>query len=86
MRDKLAPELKTVVLSNSPIVSSKEIRESLSKLEVRIMKLDCGLPEIFKKYNQPCPGVVLEQITEGLAQLPDVIIQTLFTSGRNGNF
>lgn len=85
LRDKLAPEAKTAILSNSALVADKSVRKALSRLDVRIMKLDCGTPDIFKRYNQPCPGVNLETITEGLSHLPDVDVQTLVSGGQAGN-
>ncbi len=85
LRDRLAPEAKTAILSNSTTVSKKSIRKALSRLDVRIMKLDCGSPELFKNYNQPCPGVDLDDITHGLSRLPDLDIQTVVSSGRAGN-
>jgi wyosine [tRNA(Phe)-imidazoG37] synthetase (radical SAM superfamily) len=86
LRDRLAPEAKTAILSNSALVSDKSIRNALSRLDVRIMKLDCGTPDIFKRYNQPCPGVDLEALTEGLSRMTDVDIQTLVSAGQAGNF
>jgi len=85
IRDRLAPSAKTAVLSNSALVSGKSTRKSLAKLDKRIMKLDCGSPETFRRYNRPCPGIELEGITGGLEKLGDVIIQALFTSGKTGN-
>ena len=85
IRNELAPQAKTAILSNSALVSSKCIREAILKLDVHIMKLDCGTPKMFRQYNQPCPGIDLEDITEGLAALPGVIIQTLVSSGKSGN-
>lgn len=85
LRDKLATGAKTAILSNSALVSDKSIRKALSRLDTRIMKLDCGTPELFKRYNQPCAGVDLETITEGLAQLHDVDVQTLVSAGQAGN-
>lgn len=85
VRDELSPKAKTAILSNSALVSDLSIRQALSKLDLRIMKLDCGRPDVFKRYNQPCRGVDLEAITEGLARLTDVTIQTLFSSGQEGN-
>lgn len=85
LRNRLAPGAKTAILSNSAFVSDKSIRKALSRLDVRIMKLDCGTPDIFKRYNQPCPGVDLEIITEGLANMPDVDVQTLVSAGQAGN-
>jgi wyosine [tRNA(Phe)-imidazoG37] synthetase (radical SAM superfamily) len=49
------------------------------------MKFDCGTPEVFQRYNQPCSGIDLETITRGLAELEDVTIQALFSSGETGN-
>jgi wyosine [tRNA(Phe)-imidazoG37] synthetase (radical SAM superfamily) len=85
IRNKFAPSAKTAILSNSALVSDKSIRQSLAKLDVRIMKLDCGSPQIFQRYNQPCSGIDLEKITQGLVELEDVIIQALFSSGETGN-
>lgn len=88
LRDKMTPKAKTAVLSNSALAADLSAREALLKLDVRIMKLDCGLKEIFKRYNQPCQGVELEDITKGLAklsELSDVAIQTLLSSGPAGN-
>lgn len=84
-RNELAPEAATAILSNSVLISRKDIREAILKLDVRIMKLDCGTPKMFRRYNQPCAGVDLEDITEGLAEMPCVTIQTLVSSGKSGN-
>lgn len=85
VRDRLVPAAQTAILSNSALVGEKSIQESLAKLDVRIMKLDCGSSLLFERYNQPCAGVDLEQITQGLEELEDVTIQALFTSGESGN-
>lgn len=86
IRNELAPEAETAILSNSALVSKKSIREAMEKLDVRIMKLDCGTPQMFRQYNQPCEGINLEDITEGLAEMSNVSIQTLLSSGKSGNF
>jgi len=85
LRDQLAPDAKTAILSNSALVSDPLIRASLTKLDMRIMKLDCGSRETFIKYNQPCPGVGIDAITEGLVQLSSIHIQTLVAAGERGN-
>ncbi len=85
VRDRMAPEAKTAILSNSSLVAKKNISEALSRLEMRIMKLDCGSGEVFKRYNKPCRGVELGAITEGLSRLNDVAIQTLVASGQDGS-
>ena len=85
LRDRLTPGAKTAVLSNSALVSNPLTRASLTKLDMRIMKLDCGSRETFTKYNQPCAGVDIEAITEGLVQLSGAHIQTLVAAGGRGN-
>ncbi len=85
LRDQLAPESKTAVISNSALVSDHSLREALSQLDMRIMKLDCGTTEMFRRYNQPCAGLDLEDISLGLTLSSDISIQTLLTSGKNGN-
>ena len=85
LRDRLAPDAKTAILSNSALVSDPLTRTSLTQLDMRIMKLDCGSRETFLKYNQPCPGVDIDAITEGLIQLSGVYIQTLAAAGERGN-
>jgi len=86
IRDECAPGSGTAILSNSSTVSRPEIREALSKLDLRIMKLDAGHPDTFKGYSRPAPGISIEEITRGLAALDGVTIQSLFTKGKGGNF
>jgi wyosine [tRNA(Phe)-imidazoG37] synthetase (radical SAM superfamily) len=85
VRDSIAAAAQTAILSNSALAGNKSLQESLEKLDVRIMKLDCGSPQLFERYNQPCAGVDLDRITQGLEELEDVTIQALFTSGESGN-
>ncbi len=85
IRDRLALSAKTAILSNSALVPQESIRKSLEKLDLKIMKLDCGSPRIFQRYNKPCPGVDLESITQGLEKLSEITIQALFTAGETGN-
>lgn len=86
IRNKYSPSSKTAILSNSSEIFKKEIKISLSKLDERIMKLDAGLPNVFSAYNRPRKYVDLDIITEELASMNDVIIQTLFCKGDAGNF
>ncbi len=85
IRNRMAGPAKTAILSNSSLVSESAVRESLEKLDLRIMKLDCGNTALFRQYNRPCPGVDLEEITSGLEQLSEITIQTLCTAGESGN-
>jgi wyosine [tRNA(Phe)-imidazoG37] synthetase (radical SAM superfamily) len=67
------------------MVSNRSVRRALERLDVRIMKLDAGNEDVLRVYNRPVAGVTLDDITDGLALLNDVTIQTLFTGGVLGN-
>lgn len=86
LRDRFSPESKTAILSNSTTVNDPKIIEVLSYLDVKIMKLDCGLEDVYQKYNQPVVSIRLEDIVDGLKKIPNVTIQTLFAGGEEGNF
>lgn len=86
IRNEYAPDSHTAILSNSSTVHCPEIRGALSKLDLRIMKLDAGDPDMFGSYNRPAQGMSIGQMMEGLVALDDVTIQSLFTKGPSGNF
>jgi wyosine [tRNA(Phe)-imidazoG37] synthetase (radical SAM superfamily) len=85
LRDRFAPRARTAILSNSSRVSDAAIRGALARLDVRIMKLDAGTEECFRRYNRPIGELTLEAIVRGLRILPDTTLQTLFTGGSHGN-
>lgn len=84
-RDRFAPRSRTAILSNSTTVADPAVREALSRLDLRVMKLDAGDARTFDSFNRPCPGVSWEGIVEGLSLLGDVTIQALFAGGERGN-
>ncbi|RPI15905.1 MAG: radical SAM protein [Ignavibacteriae bacterium] len=86
VRDKFSPSSKTAILSNSSEVYKKEVKQALQKLDEIIMKLDAGNAGVFSYYNQPRKYVDLDIITEELADMKNIIIQTLFCTGTSGNF
>jgi len=88
LRNRLGGGMRTAVLSNSARVTEPDIRGALARLDVRIMKLDCGTEEVFRRYNRPAAGLSLEGVMEGLRSLAagsPVTIQALFTAGADGN-
>jgi wyosine [tRNA(Phe)-imidazoG37] synthetase (radical SAM superfamily) len=85
LRDRLAPRARTAILSNASRAVEPEIRQALSRLDARIMKLDAGTEAGFRRYNDPVGGLTLAAVVEGLRALPDTTLQTLLTSGPSGN-
>ena len=84
-RDRVGSAAKTAILSNSTGLGSAEVRRALQRLDVRIMKLDAGTPEVLKKINRPAAGVDLAGIVEGLSQLRDITLQSAFVEGEITN-
>jgi len=85
LRDRFCPGARTAILSSSATVSRPSVRAALTELDVRIMKLDAGSPDLFRDYNGAAKSVDFEAVLDGLANLPDIVVQTLFTGGRRGN-
>lgn len=88
LRKKYGDGMRTAVLSNSARVMETDVRAALARLDARIMKLDCGTEEVFRRYNRPAQGIGLEAITEGLSALAaavPVVVQALFAGGSEGN-
>jgi wyosine [tRNA(Phe)-imidazoG37] synthetase (radical SAM superfamily) len=85
VRKEYVPSVKVAILSNSSTVDKPEIRNALEKLDLRIMKLDCGTEKIWRALNHPHKNLSLGKMVEGLQRLKDVIIQTMFVKGRVNN-
>jgi wyosine [tRNA(Phe)-imidazoG37] synthetase (radical SAM superfamily) len=64
---------------------SAPVRRALERLDVRIMKLDCGTDVVFRRYNRPCLKIGIGDIVAGLAKLDGICIQTLLAGGDMGN-
>jgi wyosine [tRNA(Phe)-imidazoG37] synthetase (radical SAM superfamily) len=74
IRDKLAPQAKVAILSNSTCLEEDRVLAGLRKLDLRIMKLDCGTEEAFRKINRPSTGIQFEKVVENLGELNDIIL------------
>ena len=85
LRDKYVPQAKVAVLSNSTCLGRSEVVKGLRQLDVRIMKLDCGSEETFRKVNRPHKNVRYEEVVENLKNLERIIIQTVFMQGEINN-
>ncbi|MFQ5886861.1 MAG: radical SAM protein [Anaerolineae bacterium] len=81
LRDKLRPEVKTAILSNSALVGKEEVREALARLDRRIMKLDAGDPLTWRAINRPAPSLDFKRVVAGLKELEGVTIQSLILDG-----
>jgi wyosine [tRNA(Phe)-imidazoG37] synthetase (radical SAM superfamily) len=85
LRDRIRPEVKLAVLSNSSTVHLFIVREALALVDVPIMKLDAGDVHTLTAINRPAAGVSLEQIITGLKELPELVVQSVLIDGKVSN-
>jgi wyosine [tRNA(Phe)-imidazoG37] synthetase (radical SAM superfamily) len=85
VRDEYVPSVKVAILSNSSTVDRPETREALARLDLRIMKLDCGTEKTWRELNHPHKSLSIEKMVEGFKELKDIVIQTIFVKGRVDN-
>ena len=80
-RNRCVPQAKMAILSNSSMVMKANVRGALLKLDRRIMKLDAGDEDTFRKINRPPSELKLLDIIAGLKELGDFETQTIFIDG-----
>jgi wyosine [tRNA(Phe)-imidazoG37] synthetase (radical SAM superfamily) len=84
-RDRFVPQAQLAILSNSTCLDNERVQSGLKKLDVRIMKLDCGTEKTFRELNRPSIGIQFEKVMENLKKLDDTILQSVFVKGRVNN-
>jgi wyosine [tRNA(Phe)-imidazoG37] synthetase (radical SAM superfamily) len=84
-RDRFAPGAKVALLSNSTCLDIPQVRSGLERVEVKIMKLDCGNETTFRRINRPCAGVEFDRVVENLRELDDFILQGVLVDGSASN-
>ena len=77
-RDRIAPGIPLVVLSNSTTAGWPDVKRGLAMYDERHMKLDAGDPITYARVNGPGPSVT--QIVDTLAALPPIVVQSMFVT------
>jgi wyosine [tRNA(Phe)-imidazoG37] synthetase (radical SAM superfamily) len=85
IRDRLRPDVKLGILSNSTRVMDSQVRQALKMIDAPMMKLDAGDEDTFRDINQPMEGIHLEEIMEGLSVIPQLMIQSVLIDGEVSN-
>lgn len=85
LRDKIAPQTKLALFSNSTTAHLERVRQALSLFDLPMMKLDAGDPDTLAAINRPAPEVSWEAIITGLQQVPNLVIQSVLIDGRISN-
>ncbi len=84
-RNDIAPKVPIVVLTNGAHCDSKRVVLGLNLVDERILKIDAGGENMFKKMNRPLVRANLGKITSGARKLKDTIVQSLFVKGSVDN-
>jgi wyosine [tRNA(Phe)-imidazoG37] synthetase (radical SAM superfamily) len=82
IRDRLAPELRLAVLSNSTTAAWPSVRRALGLFDERYMKLDAGDPITYAHVNGL--GTSVGTIIDALRDLPRVVVQSMFVTDGKG--
>lgn len=85
LRDRLVPDAKTALLSNSSRAGEAAIRAAISRLDRPILKLDAGNEIVFRSFNRPKAGIRYDDIIAGLEAMRGITMQSLFCAGPQGN-
>ncbi|MFB1007579.1 MAG: radical SAM protein [Sulfurospirillum sp.] len=63
---KIKKETKLLILSNGSTIADPLIQNTLSKLDIVKLSLDCVSPKCFKKLDRAHKGIEISQIVEGM--------------------
>jgi len=85
LRDTIIPSAKLAILSNSSTATAPVIKKTLDLFDKKIMKLDAGNEQAFRKINQAHKNIIYDNLVESLATLKNITIQTLFIDGTFSN-
>lgn len=81
LRNRLRPNVKVALLSNSTGLFNDDVRRVLSRIDLPILKLDAGNDKMFRAMNRPARDVHFEEIVYLLENSGDVFLQTVLVDG-----
>jgi wyosine [tRNA(Phe)-imidazoG37] synthetase (radical SAM superfamily) len=81
VRDRIAPRVRLVILSNSTTADWPDVRRGLLQFDERHMKLDAGDPITYARINGA--GLSVRAIIDSLSTLPSIVVQSLFVTDRS---
>ncbi len=88
--DKIKGDTKTLILSNGANIYEPQIQQTLSKIDIVKLSLDCVSPECFKKLDRIDQSVDCSKIVSGMVEFRELhqkqlIIEILFVKTLNDN-
>jgi len=88
--NKIKGDKKLLILSNSSTICDKSIQNTLSKIDIVKLSLDCATKRCFKRIDRPLKEIDLNNIIECLMEFGKVfkntlVIEVLLVKGINDN-
>lgn len=62
------PQYKLALLTNGSLMNDSKLQQDLLPIDLILPSLDAVESDVFKKINQPHPGIQLDQVITGLAE------------------
>lgn len=82
LRDRLCPQAKVSVLSNSTMIHRPAVHDALMRVDNNILKLDTVSPEYIRLVDRPQGTYDVSKIIDGIGKFcGHAIIQTMFMQG-----
>jgi wyosine [tRNA(Phe)-imidazoG37] synthetase (radical SAM superfamily) len=85
LRDRLAPQAKTCVLSNATGLDRPAVVAALQMLDLRVLKLDVGTEQAWRVVNRPATGLQFARLLTGLQAVRDWVLQAVLFQGSISN-
>jgi wyosine [tRNA(Phe)-imidazoG37] synthetase (radical SAM superfamily) len=85
LRERLRPDAKLAILSNSSRVDQPSIHAALERFDMPMMKLDAGDPHTFQAINRPAKSIDFWAIVAGLGSIPNLMVQSMLIDGKLSN-
>jgi len=86
LRNQILPDAKIAVLTNAGNLHKPNVRNSLKKIEMAILKLDSAIESTVRAINQPAAGFNFDAYLEHIKNFPgQKIIQSMFLKYQKGN-
>jgi wyosine [tRNA(Phe)-imidazoG37] synthetase (radical SAM superfamily) len=85
IRDRHRPDAKVALLSNSTCLGKDDVRTSITKIDLPILKLDAGTVKGFRAINRPAPEIDFDTIVDQLRSIDRLYIQTVLVDGYPSN-
>jgi len=88
--NKIKGDKKLLILSNSSTICDKSIQDTLSKMDIVKLSLDCATKRCFKRIDRPLKEIDLDNIIECLMEFGKVfkntlVVEVLLVKGINDN-